>query len=59
METIEDMQTNKEPVAQSGTNHLFPVFLKLEELNILLVGAGKSRFGKTECNHYECTIGKY
>jgi len=26
---------------QSAKNHLFPVFLKLEELEVLLVGAGK------------------
>lgn len=31
---------NDETVKFSGTNQLFPVFLKLEELNILLVGAG-------------------
>ncbi|HEY4154999.1 MAG TPA: TSUP family transporter [Puia sp.] len=27
--------------AQAGRNHLFPVFLKLEELGVLLVGGGK------------------
>ena len=25
---------------QTDTNNLFPVFLKLEELNVLLIGAG-------------------
>ena len=29
------------PVPQTDTNNLFPVFLKLEELNVLLIGAGK------------------
>jgi len=29
------------PTIQSGQNNLFPVFLKLEELHVLLVGAGK------------------
>lgn len=28
-------------MSQKDTNNLFPVFLKLEELNVLLVGAGK------------------
>ena len=27
--------------ARVGKNHLFPVFLKLEELEVLLVGGGK------------------
>jgi siroheme synthase-like protein len=29
------------PASSQDTNHLFPVFLKLEVLNLLLVGAGK------------------
>lgn len=29
-----------EKVPSGNTNHLFPVFLKLEEMNVLLVGAG-------------------
>lgn len=32
--------TNKDP-AVTGRNRLFPVFLKIEELNLLLVGGGK------------------
>ncbi|HEY9364908.1 MAG TPA: NAD(P)-dependent oxidoreductase, partial [Chitinophagaceae bacterium] len=28
-------------VTSTNTNNLFPVFLKLEEMNVLLVGAGK------------------
>ena len=35
-EILPDLNTNPE-----GKNHLFPVFLKLEELEVLLVGAGK------------------
>lgn len=37
---IIDISTNGLPGAQPSVNHLFPVFLKLEELNVLLVGAG-------------------
>ncbi|HVF96804.1 MAG TPA: TSUP family transporter [Flavisolibacter sp.] len=38
---MEVVQTNKPEVVQDETeNHLFPVFLKLEELRVLLVGAG-------------------
>ena len=33
---LPDLNTNQE-----GKNHLFPVFLKLEELEVLVVGAGK------------------
>ena len=29
------------PAAETGINRLFPIFLKLEELNVLLVGGGR------------------
>jgi siroheme synthase (precorrin-2 oxidase/ferrochelatase) len=35
-EILPDLGSN-----QGDKNHLFPVFLKLEELEVLLVGAGK------------------
>lgn len=35
------MKTESTVMSQKDTNNLFPVFLKLEELNVLLVGAGK------------------
>ena len=35
------MKTGSSVVTQVETNNLFPVFLKLEELTVLLVGAGK------------------
>src|SRR5947209_4442104 len=35
------MSTDQTNAIDPGSNHLFPVFLKLEELNVLLVGAGK------------------
>ena len=36
----------KKDLPGSSNNHLFPVFLKLEELRVLLVGAGKVRLEK-------------
>ena len=36
--TVMDMQEDVEKII--STNHLFPVFLKLEEMSVLLVGAG-------------------
>ena len=38
---ITDITTSGQAGAQPTVNHLFPVFLKLEDLNVLLVGAGK------------------
>ena len=35
-----DKEITKAPVASSHTNNLFPVFLKLEELSVLIVGGG-------------------
>ncbi len=40
MDHTPSIQENTGPAKFSGSNPLFPVFLKLEELDILLVGAG-------------------
>lgn len=37
---IFDIEKKSESIVSNSSNHLFPVFLKLEELNVLLVGAG-------------------
>lgn len=39
--TIKNQAVNHNGPAEESVNHLFPVFLKLEELRVLLVGAGK------------------
>ena len=41
LEKIKAATMEKHDSSESTTNHLFPVFLKLEELRVLLVGAGK------------------
>ena len=41
LEKIKATGMEKHDSSGSTTNHLFPVFLKLEELRVLLVGAGK------------------
>lgn len=40
------MKTEAATIADAGTNHLFPVFLKLEELRVLLVGGGNTGLEK-------------
>src|SRR4030095_2009429 len=39
--TMETEEQNNPAENTTPNNHLFPVFLKLEELSVLLVGAGK------------------
>src|SRR5690606_28132669 len=39
--TIKNEAVNHNGSSEESVNHLFPVFLKLEELHVLLVGAGK------------------
>lgn len=39
--TINTTAMEKKDDSGTSNNHLFPVFLKLEELRVLLVGAGK------------------
>src|ERR1700712_3467637 len=38
---VSDPLVIKNAASSAGKNHLFPVFLKMEELNVLLVGGGK------------------
>ncbi|MEO6316649.1 MAG: TSUP family transporter [Chitinophagaceae bacterium] len=43
---VPDSVTLTDALAKAGKNRLFPVFLKIEELNVLLVGGGKVAFEK-------------
>ena len=46
---------NPRSVQAIDTNNLFPVFLKLEEMNVLLVGAGNVGIEKLACHSLQCT----
>jgi siroheme synthase-like protein len=45
---VSDLISDPVETADTGKNRLFPVFLKLEHLNVLLVGAGKVGLEKLE-----------